>query len=126
MSLWKVLIIGIMGQLALTACAESMQEEVHDIKQIEQQIDTVQSDGINRFIIVMKKESDSHAQAESLKVLTSALTEGKAQSVESLDGARILLVISHKEAIQDAARKTGLIESVSFDQALAPNAPVKE
>ena len=125
MNLWKVLIIGMMGQYSLMACTKSLQEKVHDTKHIEQQIDFVQSDRINRFIIVMKDDSDSQTQAQNLRILTSALTDEKAQSVESLDGDRILLVISNKEVVRLAAQKTGLIESVTLDQALAPNIPVQ-
>jgi len=124
MRLCKALIIGIAGQFTLMACAESIQEAVHDTKHIEQQMDFIQSDEINRFIIVMKNDSDRQRHADNLKALTSALTQEKAQVVESLDGDRILMVISSKEVISAAARKTGLIESVTLDQALAPNVPV--
>jgi hypothetical protein len=125
MNLWKVLFIGMTGQLSLTACAEFLQEKVHDTKHIEQQIDFIQSDGVNRFIIVMKDDKNKQIQAQNLKILTSALTEGNAQNVESLDGNRILLVISNKEAVRLAASKTGLIESVTLDQAIAPNIPAQ-
>lgn len=108
----------------ILGCTNQVKTKNNVSNALKMQLDAVESDGAVRFIVVIKEEKDTKSQNQNQELITDAFLKADAVSVESLDGVRIFLVLSEKSTILSVAERTGLIESVTVDTPLAPNAPV--
>lgn len=124
LSIMRAGVLGLaLAAVGPVACAPLSEDETAEVEQPavppRPKAEASPSEDVERYIITVREDRDENGREANVAAVRSALQKAGAKEVEVLKGTRVIFVTADTEAIE-AARESGLIESVQIDRLSRP------